>query len=148
MDLAIRFPTLGRIHLESRFLFSEPHEPHCRQFLERVFQAPEITQVTIRSQAGSSEVPGGAGLLPEDIHAQAGRRAGDGILEPRANLARTGLITAMATARMGQMASTVIPRLVSSPVPMVMLTRHDDGPSSARPSEHRGCDDHLGHAGT
>ena len=52
MDLAIRFPTQGRIHLESRFLFSEPHEPNCRQFLERVFQAPEITQVTIRSQAG------------------------------------------------------------------------------------------------
>ena len=38
MDLAICFPTQGRIHLESRFLFSEPHEPNCRQFLERVFQ--------------------------------------------------------------------------------------------------------------
>ena len=36
MDLAIRFPTQGRIHLESRFLFSEPDEPNCRQFLERV----------------------------------------------------------------------------------------------------------------
>ena len=57
MDLAIHFPTQGRIHLESRFLFSEPHDPNCRQFLERVFQAPEITQVTIRSQQGSSEVP-------------------------------------------------------------------------------------------
>src|ERR1700722_13408903 len=57
MDLAIRFPTQGRIHLESRFLFSEPHEANCRQFLERVFQAPEITQVTIRSQVGSSQVP-------------------------------------------------------------------------------------------
>ena len=57
MDLAIRFPTLGRIHLESRFLFSEPQQLNCRQFLERVFQAPEITQVTIKSRAGSSEVP-------------------------------------------------------------------------------------------
>jgi heavy metal translocating P-type ATPase len=57
MDLAIRFPTQGRIHLESRFLFAEPGERNCRQFVERVFQAPEITQVTIRSQAGSSEVP-------------------------------------------------------------------------------------------
>ena len=57
MDLAIRFPTQGRIHLESRFLFSEPHHPNCRQFLERVFQVPEITQVTIRSQAGSQEIP-------------------------------------------------------------------------------------------
>jgi hypothetical protein len=57
MDLAVRFPDQGRIHLESRFLFSEPHDPKCRQFLERVFQAPEITQVTIKSQRGSDEVP-------------------------------------------------------------------------------------------
>jgi Heavy metal associated domain 2 len=57
MDLAIRFPAQGRIHLESRFLFAEPGERNCRQFVKRVFQAPEITQVTIRSQAGSSEVP-------------------------------------------------------------------------------------------
>jgi heavy metal translocating P-type ATPase len=57
MDLAVRFPDQGRIHLESRFLFSEPHDPKCRQFLERVFQAPEITQVTIKSQRGSEEVP-------------------------------------------------------------------------------------------
>jgi heavy metal translocating P-type ATPase len=57
MDLAVRFPDQGRIHLESHFLFSEPHDPKCRQFLERVFQAPEITQVTIKSQQGSNEVP-------------------------------------------------------------------------------------------
>jgi heavy metal translocating P-type ATPase len=57
MDLAIRFPAQGRIHLESRFLFAEPGERNCRQFVERVFQAPEITHVTIRSSADSSEVP-------------------------------------------------------------------------------------------
>ena len=57
MDLAIRFPDQGRIHLESHFLFSEPHDPKCQRFLERVFQAPEITQITIKSQQGSSEVP-------------------------------------------------------------------------------------------
>jgi heavy metal translocating P-type ATPase len=57
MDLAIRFPDQGRIHLESHFLFSEPHDSNCRRFLERVFQAPEITQITIKSQQGSSEVP-------------------------------------------------------------------------------------------
>jgi Cu2+-exporting ATPase len=57
MDLSIRFPTNGRIHLESRFLFSEPHDPNCRRFVERVFQAPEITEVTIKSRAGSNEVP-------------------------------------------------------------------------------------------
>src|SRR5262249_12483635 len=57
MDLAIRFPNQGRIHLESHFLFTEPHDPNCRRFLERVFQAPEITQITIKSQRGSNEVP-------------------------------------------------------------------------------------------
>ena len=57
MDLAVRFPDQGRIHLESRFLFSEPHDPKCRQFLERVFQAPEITQITIKSHQGSNEIP-------------------------------------------------------------------------------------------
>ena len=57
MDLAIRFPGVGRIHLESRFLFSEPQDPHCRQFLERVFQAREIIEVTIKSGDGTSEIP-------------------------------------------------------------------------------------------
>ncbi len=57
MDLSVRFPDQGRIHLESRFLFSEPHEPECRRFLETVFQAPEITQITIKSQQGSHEIP-------------------------------------------------------------------------------------------
>jgi hypothetical protein len=57
MDLAIRFPAVGRIHLESRFLFSEPQDPNCRRFLERVFQAREITEVTIKSADRTSEVP-------------------------------------------------------------------------------------------
>jgi heavy metal translocating P-type ATPase len=57
MDLAICFPAQGRIQLQSRFLFSEPHHATCRQFLERVFQVPEITQVTIRSQIASQDVP-------------------------------------------------------------------------------------------
>jgi Heavy metal associated domain 2 len=57
MDLAIRFPDQGQIHLESRSLFSEPQDPKCQRFLERVFQAPEITQITIKSQQGSTHVP-------------------------------------------------------------------------------------------
>ena len=57
MDLSVRFPDQGRIHLESRFLFSEPHEPECRRFLETVFQAAEITHITIKSPQGSHEIP-------------------------------------------------------------------------------------------
>ena len=56
MDIAISFPGQGHIRLESRALFEEPGNETCRQFLERVFQAPEITDVTIDSQqkAGAS----------------------------------------------------------------------------------------------
>ena len=57
MDLAVRFPDQGQIHLESRFLFSEPHDPKCQRFLECVFQAPEITQITIKSRQSSTQVP-------------------------------------------------------------------------------------------
>jgi hypothetical protein len=39
MDLTICFQDQQRIHLESHFLFSEPRDPKCRQFLERTFQA-------------------------------------------------------------------------------------------------------------
>jgi hypothetical protein len=46
MDFAIRFPVQGRIHLESRFLFAEPGERNCRQLVERVFQAPELSGKT------------------------------------------------------------------------------------------------------
>jgi len=52
MDLAIRFPTLGQIHLESRFLFWEPHHPHCRQFLERVFPADKADHVITLQKEG------------------------------------------------------------------------------------------------
>ncbi len=57
MDLAVRFPALGRIHLESRSLFAEPADPDCRRFLERVFQAPEIHQVAITTGDESGAVP-------------------------------------------------------------------------------------------
>jgi Cu2+-exporting ATPase len=49
MDIAISFPGQGQIRLQSQALFAEPHNDTCRQFLERVFQVPEITDVTIHS---------------------------------------------------------------------------------------------------
>ena len=57
MDIAISFPSQGHIRLESRDLFAEPGNETCRQFLERVFQAPEITDVTINSQQKTGELP-------------------------------------------------------------------------------------------
>ena len=57
MDIAISFPGQGHIRLESRALFEEPGNETCRQFLERVFQAPEITDVTINSHRKAGELP-------------------------------------------------------------------------------------------
>jgi len=49
MDIAISFPSQGQIRLESHHLFAEPGNETCRGFLQRVFQASEITDVTINS---------------------------------------------------------------------------------------------------
>ncbi|MGC8644283.1 MAG: hypothetical protein ACP5XB_30855, partial [Isosphaeraceae bacterium] len=57
MDIAISFPGEGQIRLQSRDLFTEPGNETCRQFLERVFQAPEITDVTINSHASGGAAP-------------------------------------------------------------------------------------------
>src|SRR5262249_51237077 len=44
---SVSFPTQGVIRLQSRSLFGDADNPACRRFLERVFQAVEITNVTI-----------------------------------------------------------------------------------------------------
>ena len=48
-DLAVTFPSPGVIRLGSRSLFSDAGNPHYRRFLEGVFQAEEISSVTIKS---------------------------------------------------------------------------------------------------
>ncbi len=57
MDLAVSFPERGAIRLQSRTLLAEPGNDACRRFLERVFQASEIEDVTINSPRGGGEVP-------------------------------------------------------------------------------------------
>lgn len=47
-DLSVTFPAPGRIVLQSRSLFEDVDGPTCRRFLSRVFQAGEVSQVTIR----------------------------------------------------------------------------------------------------
>jgi Cu2+-exporting ATPase len=51
-DLAVSFPASGVIRLSSPALFGDPDAPSCRRFLERVFQAEEISEITI--SAGDS----------------------------------------------------------------------------------------------
>ncbi|HZW29475.1 MAG TPA: heavy metal translocating P-type ATPase [Isosphaeraceae bacterium] len=47
LDLSVSFPARGVIRLQSRFLFGDADNPTCRRFLERVFQAGEVSGVTI-----------------------------------------------------------------------------------------------------
>ena len=49
MDLTVVFPSEGVIRLRSRHLFGNPDSPTCRDFLERVFLAEEVSNVTIKA---------------------------------------------------------------------------------------------------
>jgi Cu2+-exporting ATPase len=46
-DLAVSFPARGVIRLSSHTLFGDTDCPTCRRFIERVFQAEEVSDVTI-----------------------------------------------------------------------------------------------------
>ena len=48
MDISVSFPAEGRIRLQSRFLFGDPTADHCRQFVERLLDADEVSGITIR----------------------------------------------------------------------------------------------------
>jgi heavy metal translocating P-type ATPase len=48
MDLAVTFPAQGVIRLQSHALFHDPGSTVCRRFLERVFQADEISNVVLK----------------------------------------------------------------------------------------------------
>ncbi len=48
MDIAVSFPEQGLIRLVSRTLFSDPENPTCRTFLERVFEQEDVTDVSIQ----------------------------------------------------------------------------------------------------
>jgi Cu2+-exporting ATPase len=50
LDLSVSFPSPGVILLESRSLFGDPDNPDCLRFLERVFRAEEIANVTIQDK--------------------------------------------------------------------------------------------------
>jgi heavy metal translocating P-type ATPase len=47
LDISVSFPCAGIIRLRSRSLFGDAENPMCRRFLERVFLAEEISNVTI-----------------------------------------------------------------------------------------------------
>ena len=47
IDLAVSFPARGVIRLSSHALFGDTDSPTCRHFIEQVFQAEEVSDVTI-----------------------------------------------------------------------------------------------------
>ena len=60
MDISVSFPNEGCIRLQSRFLFADPTAHHCRQFVERILDADEVSSVTIRGN-GLGAVQGNEG---------------------------------------------------------------------------------------
>ena len=66
-DLSVSFPRRGVIRLRSRSLFGDAEAPACRRFLHRVFQAAEVTRVTIRGgRAPYADLCFDAGVSPLD----------------------------------------------------------------------------------
>ena len=53
LDLNVSFPARGVIQLQSRALFEDTENPVCRSFLEQVFRADEISNVTITGGASA-----------------------------------------------------------------------------------------------
>src|ERR1700678_818186 len=56
LDLQIFFPRAGRIHFLSKAIFSDPRSGIAREFIERVFLAPEVDQVEIDAAKGNAEI--------------------------------------------------------------------------------------------
>ncbi len=145
MDLAIRFPAQGRIHLESRFLFAEPDDRNCRQFVERVFQAPEITQVTIRSQAGFERgSASGAGFCPRTYTLKQVVERVKESLNPGKSASNGS--ASSPTARPGR--PTVTPMPTDTPTPTGTPAKNGNEAYRTCPcARASGRDDHVDHAG-
>ena len=88
MDIAISFPGQGQIRLQSHALFAEPGNDTCREFLQRVFQASEITDVTINSHQKVGSCPHADLRFCPDSHAPRGRAADLDVPRSRAEPAR------------------------------------------------------------
>lgn len=83
-DVSVSFPSRGVIRLRSRSLFGDPGNPVCRRFVERAFEAAEITGVTIRDRGGPHadlRFRGGADRLDQVVRqvAAALRRGSTGV---------------------------------------------------------------------
>jgi Cu2+-exporting ATPase len=48
MDISVSFPNEGCIRLRSRYLFSDPEGDRCRNFVDRVLKAGEVSSVTVK----------------------------------------------------------------------------------------------------
>ena len=92
LDLSVSFPSRGMIRLQSSTLFGDADSPNCRSFLERVFQAEEVSGVTLTgSGAGSfSGTTGATGCvlwrnLPAGNYTMTAGGAASGMVDPDGN---------------------------------------------------------------
>ena len=53
MDISVTFPETGLIRLYSQTLFTDPENPTCRAFLQRIFQLDDVSHVAVQGGTAS-----------------------------------------------------------------------------------------------
>ena len=53
MDIVVTFPSAGHIHFHSKYLFSNPQQEICQEFVRRVMRSESVLGITIRSDGPS-----------------------------------------------------------------------------------------------
>lgn len=56
IDMSVSYPAAGRIHLSSRYLFSNPSSEHCREFMVRILPSEEVRSVSIMGAKSLAEI--------------------------------------------------------------------------------------------
>src|ERR1700681_1019497 len=50
MDITVTYPAPGQIHFQSDFLFADPANALCQEFVRRMTESPAVTGITIHSR--------------------------------------------------------------------------------------------------
>jgi Cu2+-exporting ATPase len=53
MDITVTYPAAGRIHFHSSFLFGDPANELCQEFVRRVIDSAGVLSITIKSSQGT-----------------------------------------------------------------------------------------------
>src|SRR5262245_23033177 len=54
MDITVTYPAAGKIHFHSKFLFADPQNELCQEFVRRVIDTTGVLGITIKSARSHS----------------------------------------------------------------------------------------------